>query len=69
MKDKPVAPLIGANGNIFNLMAIARRALLDNGQLEESRSMLSEVQKSSTYYEGLNIIGKYVLFGEAIDDE
>ncbi|GAB6152583.1 hypothetical protein JCM17380_13330 [Desulfosporosinus burensis] len=69
MKDKPIALLIRANQNIFNLMAIARRALLANGQLEQSKRMVLEVQQSNTYHEGLNIIGKYVLFGEAIDDE
>lgn len=69
MKDKPVAPLIGSNGNIFHLMGVARKVLIANGQLEESKRMLSEVQRSHNYHEGLNIIGKYVLFGEAIDDE
>lgn len=66
--DKPVAALIGQNGNIFNLLAIARRALYRNGQIEESDRMVSEVQQSHSYNQALEIIGRYVEFGEAPGD-
>lgn len=69
MKDKPVAHLIGENGNIFALMAIAHRVLQDNGQLEEAETMVLEVNKAISYHEALEIIGKYVLFGEVEGNE
>lgn len=67
--DKPVAALIGANGNIFNLMAIDHRALLDNGQLEEAEAMVLAVNKAINYHEALEIIGRYVGFGEVAGNE
>ena len=69
MKDKPVAYLVGKNGNIFNLLGIARKALNANGQVEESHRMITEVQQSNSYHKVLTIIGKYVRFGEAEGDE
>ncbi len=63
--SKPVAALIGANGNIFNLMAIASKTLKDNRMLEESKRMMYEVKQCTSYDEALNIIGNYVEFGEA----
>ena len=36
---KPDCPLIGQNGNIFNLMGIAARTLRQNGLAEQSKEM------------------------------
>ena len=36
---KPDCPLIGANGNIFNLMGIAARTLAENDQNDEAKEM------------------------------
>jgi hypothetical protein len=67
--NRPIAPLIGANGNIFNLMAIAKRTLQSIGQDEQAERMISEVHQCKSYYEALNVIEKYVEFGEAGEDE
>lgn len=67
--NRPIAPLIGANGNIFNLMAIAKRTLQSIGQDEQAERMILEVHQCKSYYEALNVIEKYVEFGEAGEDE
>ena len=59
-KEKPTAKLIGANGNVFNLVAIASRALKNAGQREEAEKMTSRVFDSGSYDEALQIIMEYV---------
>jgi hypothetical protein len=61
MKLKPKAKLIGADGNVFNLIGIARRALVQAGQCEEASAMTNRCFGASTYDEALSIIGEYVL--------
>lgn len=58
--QKPVAKLIGENGNIFNLLGIARRALKEAGQHEQAQKMLEEVKSCSSYENALQTIAKYV---------
>lgn len=62
---KPDCPLIGADGNIFNLMAIASRTLKKAGQPEQAEEMYKLVTSSESYDEALAVIGKYVNFTEA----
>ena len=57
---KPDCPLIGADGNIFNLMGIAGRTLRQHGMQEQAKEMTERIQKSGSYSEALNIIGEYV---------
>ena len=52
--------MIGADGNIFNQMSIARKALIDNRQGYEANEMVSRVMKSNSYDEALRIISEYV---------
>jgi hypothetical protein len=59
-KQKPDAPLIGADGNIFNLMGIAGRALKENGMKEQYAEMRDRITSSGSYDEALGIIGEYV---------
>lgn len=63
--EKPDAPLIGANGNIFNLMGIASRTLKAAGMREQANQMYQRITASGSYEEALNIIGEYVNFTEA----
>lgn len=63
--QKPNAPLIGANGNIFNLMGVASRALQEAGMREQADEMCRKVTDSGTYEEALAIIGEYVNVTEA----
>ena len=57
---KPVCKLIGENGNIFNLLAIARRSLLRAGLKQEAKEMVDRATSSNSYGEALGIIGEYV---------
>jgi len=59
-KEKPDCPLIGADGNIFNLMGIASRTLRENNMAQEAKEMCGRIQESGSYYQALNIIGEYV---------
>ncbi|MBR1383066.1 MAG: hypothetical protein IJ555_04555 [Ruminococcus sp.] len=59
-KVKPKCPLIGADGNIFNLMGMASRTLKRNGMADEAKEMCSKVTSSGSYAEALGIIGEYV---------
>lgn len=58
--QKPKCPLIGADGNIFNLMGIASKTLKRNGMADEAKEMCSRITESGSYYDALNIIGEYV---------
>ena len=62
---KPTAPLIGADGDIFNLMGIAVRTLRHAGQGERADEMWKRVTQSGDYFKALAVIGEYVEFGEA----
>lgn len=59
-KIKPKCPLIGANGNIFNLMGIASSTLKRNGMQEEAKEMCEKITKSGSYEMALSIISDYV---------
>lgn len=59
-KEKPDCPLIGADGNIFNLVGIASRTLKRNGLGDDAKGMTSRVFSSNSYEEALGIIGEYV---------
>lgn len=57
---KPDCPLIGADGNVFNLMGIAARTLKENGQPEQAKEMRERITQSGSYDEALCILGEYV---------
>lgn len=58
-RNKPDCPLIGQDGNVFNLIGIASRTLKENGMAEASE-MSSRVFASGSYSEALSIIDEYV---------
>lgn len=62
---KPIAPLIGANGNIFNLLSIARNSLISSNQHNKADEMWDRVTNSKSYNEALIIISDYVEFGDS----
>lgn len=49
--NKPVAQLIGKDGNVFNLIGIVRRALVDNGMEKEAKEMVERAYNSQSYEE------------------
>ena len=59
-KFKPDCALIGANGNIFNLLGIAKKTLIDNGMVAESKEMCSRIYQCGSYSEALNVLDDYV---------
>lgn len=60
VQQKPDCPLIGADGNIFNLLGIASRTLKENGLDDQAKEMWSRVIQSRSYDSALSIIGDYV---------
>ena len=60
-KEKPMCPIIGANGNIFNILGIASRTLKDNGMAEEAEEMCNRVTSSGSYEEAIGIITEYII--------
>lgn len=60
VQQKPDCPLIGADGNIFNLLGFASRTLKENGLDDQAKEMWSRVTQSQSYDSALSIIGDYV---------
>jgi len=59
-KQLPDAPIIGADGNVFNVIGIASRVLKRNGMSAEAKEMSSRAFMSGSYVEALGIITEYV---------
>jgi hypothetical protein len=59
-KQKPEAPRIGADGNIFSVLGIASRTLKHVGLRDEAAAMSERVMSSESYDEALGIIMEYV---------
>ena len=68
-KQKPDCPLIGQDGNIFNLAGIASRTLKRNGMADEAEEMAGRVFSSKNYDDALSIIGEYVNITSFEQDE
>ena len=58
--EKPKAKLVGADGNVFNLIGIASRSLKRAGQNDKATEMSERVMISGLYDEALSIIMEYV---------
>ena len=57
---KPDCPLIGRNGNIFNLIGIASQTLRQHDMEEQAAEMFNRITQCQSYDSALNIIGDYV---------
>lgn len=68
MSKKPKCPLIGQDGNVFNLIGIASKTLKRNGMPDKAKEMCERITSSESYVEALSIIGEYVEI-TSIDDE
>lgn len=67
---KPDCPLIGQDGNIWNLMGIASRTLRQNGLPDQAEEMYSRITETAgSYSEALGIIGEYVNITSADEAE
>ena len=63
--QKPAAPLLGAGGDIYNLLCIANRTLRGAGQLEQAEQMWRLVLSSGSSFQALSIMEEFVDFDEA----
>ena len=63
--QKPSAPILGAEGNTFNLLCIVNRSLRQVGQQEQAEEMWQRVLDSRDCFKALAIMGEYVEFVEA----
>ena len=61
-RKKPSCPLVGQNGNIFNLIGLASRTLRQNGMTAEAKEMQNRIMGGDchSYEEALGIISEYV---------
>lgn len=63
MKNKPYCKLIGSDGNIFNLLAIASKCLNTHGYKDEAAELKQRIlvkQEAKSYHRALEIIMEYV---------
>ena len=60
---KPKCKLIGQDGNVFNLIGLARKALKAKGMTTEAVEMSERCFKAGSYGEALTIIMEYVEVG------
>lgn len=54
------AKIIGADGNVFNLIAICRKALKRNGYNKEAEELTKRVTSCPTYEDALCVMQEYV---------
>ena len=66
---KPNCPLIGQDGNIFNLMAIASRTLREHDMAEQATEMCERIRNCGNYYSALGVIGEYVNITSVGDED
>lgn len=59
-REKPDCPMIGADGNIFNLMGLASRTLKRHGMPEAATEMCARARESGSYDAALAVIMEYV---------
>lgn len=57
---KPKCKLTGYDGNVFNLIGLARKALREAGQREKVEEMTNRVYIAKSYDSALQIIMEYV---------
>ena len=50
IKEKPLCPIIGANGNIFNLLALAKRSLYQAGEKQSINEMIESLEDKQGIY-------------------
>lgn len=58
--QKPKCKLVGKNGNIFNLVGLASKALRKAGQNDKCGEMQQRVFSSKSYTEALAVLCEYV---------
>jgi len=57
---KPKCQVIGENGNVFNIIAIVKKALNDSGQRDKGLEWQKRAIQSKSYDDVLNLMHEYV---------
>jgi len=57
---KPVVQLVGQDGNVFNLIGVVRRALVDAGKQKEAEEMVERAYRCQSYDDVLRLFWEYV---------
>ena len=57
---KPKCPMIGSDGNVFNLIGLAQKSLLAVNEEDSAKELQERVFQSASYDEALNIMQEYV---------
>jgi len=58
---KVKAPIIGADGNVFNLIGICQKQLRNAGYIKEAKELSDRVLRCGLYQEALAIMEEYVI--------
>lgn len=58
--EKPLAAIVRADGNVFNLIGICSRALKTAGFPEKAKEMTNRITNSKSYEEALSIMCEYI---------
>lgn len=59
MKKKPIAKLIGKDGNVFNLIGICSKALKNAGQETDAKVIFEKIKNCKSYSEAFAIMSEY----------
>ena len=60
MPDKPSCKLIGKDGNVFNIIALVRKALREAGQPEKAKEFSERAFAAKSYDAVLGMADEYV---------
>jgi hypothetical protein len=68
---KPKCPLVGADGNVFNLIGLAAATLRENSLADQAKEMRSRAMEADSYDGALGVIMEYVepVCAEGFEDE
>lgn len=58
--ERPKLKLLGHDGNIYSILADARRLLHRSGRGKEAEEMVRRAEASGNYYKALSIVSEYV---------
>ena len=61
---KPNCKLIGEDGNIFNLLGLTRRSLINAGECDKCVEMTGRILQAGSYDEALQIIMDHVMLNK-----
>ena len=57
--EKPKVVLIGANGNVFNLLCICTKALKEAGQRDKAKELGEKLLEASSYEHALCLMAEF----------